>query len=293
MGPTNVALVKLYQADQQLRQARTRLDAATKNVRIQERRVRDLTERHGASQQRLKEQQARSAQLDLDIASHDAQIEKLRAQQQAAKNNKEYQAFLIEINTRKVDKSKIEEEALQLMEANERGLKEVADLATQLEGEKTRLATLKDQIGDKIAALQAEIDALLPARTDAVAAVPRKAVETFDRLADHHDGEALASITKPDPRREEYVCGGCNIDLVVDVYNKLHTRDEMIFCPSCRRILYIPEDLPPETAVHRKKEKREPRSKDTPSAGSARQLSAADVRNSVQVEEEESSAPEA
>src|SRR6185436_18913790 len=30
---------------------------------------------------------------------------------------------------------------------------------------------------------------------------------------------------------------------------KLHSRDEVVFCPSCRRILYIPEDLLPEHAL--------------------------------------------
>ena len=48
MGPTNVALVKLYQADQKLREAQGRLDATTKNVRIQERRGKDLTDRINA-----------------------------------------------------------------------------------------------------------------------------------------------------------------------------------------------------------------------------------------------------
>ena len=48
MGPTNLALVNLFNADQQLREAQARLDAASKNVRIQERRVHDLTERQKA-----------------------------------------------------------------------------------------------------------------------------------------------------------------------------------------------------------------------------------------------------
>ena len=44
MGPTNVALVKLFQADLQLRAAQTRLEAASKDVRVQQRRVDDLAE---------------------------------------------------------------------------------------------------------------------------------------------------------------------------------------------------------------------------------------------------------
>ena len=42
MGPTNIALVKLFRADQAIREAQERLDAASKNVRVQERRVNDL-----------------------------------------------------------------------------------------------------------------------------------------------------------------------------------------------------------------------------------------------------------
>src|ERR1700689_3405933 len=115
MGPTNIALVKLYQADQKLREAQSRLDAVSKNVRIQERKVNELSERHRLSQTTLKEQQSQAAQHDLDLKTREAKIERLRSQQQNAKNNREYQAFLIEINTEKLDKGKVEEELLTVM----------------------------------------------------------------------------------------------------------------------------------------------------------------------------------
>jgi predicted nucleic acid-binding Zn-ribbon protein len=295
MGPTNVALVKLFQADQKLREAQGRLDAASKGVRIQERRTHDLAERIRLAQATVKEQQSHAANLDLDLKARDAQIEKLRGQQQNAKNNKEYQAFLVEINTNKVDRGKIEEEALKLMDTIEKGQAELKDLNAQLEGEKSKLATMKAQIGDTVASLQKEIDALRPERESAAAAVPAKAREAFQRLADRFEGEALSAITRPDRRREEYVCSGCMMDLVTDVYNKLHTRDELVFCPNCRRILYIPDDLPPEMAVNKPKERKErtPRSSSSGSSGPApaasigRQTSAADVLASIRVEEDE------
>src|SRR6185437_13262223 len=98
MGPTNVALVKLFEADQALREAQSRLDSAARNVRVQERKVADLSEKLKLAQTKLREQQSQAAQLDLDLKSRDAHIERLRTQQQTAKNNKEYQAFLVEIN---------------------------------------------------------------------------------------------------------------------------------------------------------------------------------------------------
>src|SRR6185369_2098273 len=86
-------------------------------------------------------------------------------------------------------------------------------------------------------------------RDAAAAAVPPKAREYYDKLADRWDGEVLSAIAKPDRRREEYMCTACHMELVTDVYNKLHSRDDLVFCPSCRRILYIPDDLPPEVAI--------------------------------------------
>ena len=109
---------------------------------------------------------------------------------------------------------------------------------------------MSSQIGETLKQLQAEVDSLKPAREAAAAALPAKVIAEFDRLSDRFDGEALSALAKPDRRREEYLCTACNMDLVTDVYNKLHSRDELVFCPSCRRVLFIPEDLPPEAAIN-------------------------------------------
>ena len=43
MGPTNIALVKLFRIDQDLREAQEKYDSASKSVRLLERRVAELT----------------------------------------------------------------------------------------------------------------------------------------------------------------------------------------------------------------------------------------------------------
>src|ERR1041385_8982890 len=135
MGPTNIALVKLFQADQQLRAAQERYETAARNVRVLERRVADLSSKLSTLQHSLKEQQSKAANIDLDLQSREQHIEKLRAQQAQAKTNKEYQAFLTEINTEKVDRNKIEEQALVALEAVERLQGEAKALSAQLDEE--------------------------------------------------------------------------------------------------------------------------------------------------------------
>src|SRR3954471_15309842 len=149
MGPTNVALVKLYQADQQLRAAQARLEGASKDVRVQERRANDLAEKHRLANSKLMETRSKTSQMELDLKTRDAHIEKLRTQQQNAKNNKEYQAFLIEINTEKLDKSKVEDELIRQMEAVEKGQAELKELTALQESESAKLKSMRDQITDR------------------------------------------------------------------------------------------------------------------------------------------------
>jgi uncharacterized protein len=288
MGPTNIALVKLYQADQKLREAQGRLETVSRNARIQERKVSELTERLRLSQTSLKEQQSQAGQLELDLKTREAKIERLRSQQQNAKNNREYQTFLVEINTEKLDKGKAEESLLKEMETVEKSQAEIKELNAALEAEQSKLEAIKLEIGDRVKELQAEIDSLRPARDEAAAGVTPSGRQAFERLADRFDGEAMSALSKPDRRREEYVCTACNMDLVTDVYNKLHSRDDLMFCPSCHRILYIPADLPIELAVHKVKEKKEPRTKTSNlKATVGRQTAAEDVMRSIAVEEDE------
>jgi predicted nucleic acid-binding Zn-ribbon protein len=288
MGPINIALVKLYQADQKLREAQARLDSVSRNARIQERKVGDLTERLRLGQATLKEQQSQAGQFELDLKTREAKIERLRAQQQNAKTNREYQAFLVEINTEKLDKGKSEESLLKVMETVEKAQAEIKELTASLEAEKAKLESIRLDIGDRVKQLQSEVDSLRPAREESAAAVTPQARQAFERLADRFDGEAMSALAKPDRRREEYVCTSCNMDLVTDVYNKLHGRDELMFCPSCHRILYIPDDLPVELAVHKVKEKKEPRVKTSNlKAAIGRQTAAEDIGRSITIEEDE------
>ena len=257
MGPTNIALVKLLRADAALRDATERYDTANKTVKLQERRLADLNEKHKAAQANHMEFAAKAGNFELDVKTRDARIDKLRTQQQNASNNKEYQVFLTEINTEKVDKGKSEDEQLKAMEQAEKFAIEVKALQGQIEEEAAKHQKTKEELGGRLAELQVDIDQLRPQREEASAVVSAKAREMFERLVERYEGEAMTPISRPKPRREEYVCTACNMDLVVDLYNRLHTRDEMVFCPSCRRLLYIPDDLPPEMAVNKKKPQKE------------------------------------
>jgi predicted nucleic acid-binding Zn-ribbon protein len=261
MGPTNIALVKLFIAETRLREAQRRLTAVTRNVRQQQDKVTDLAARRDAAQSELNKARAKSAELDLEIKSRDEKIETMRTQQAAAQTNREYQAFLVQINTHKADRGKIEDDMLKLIEQAEKLQTDLAGLTAQAETESAKLQQMHGDIDARVKMLSDEVAAAQPERDEAAAGISPRARELFDKLADKFDGEAMAPIEKPHPKREEYICSVCNLDLTLDVYNRLHTRDEPVMCPSGNHLLYIPDDLPPEKAVHKPKEKKAPRPK--------------------------------
>lgn len=258
MGPTNVALVRLYEAELELRAAAEKLESASRSVRIQERRIKELTEKLDASRDELRHHQAKAGEFELDIKSRDGKIEKLRTQQQQARNHKEYQAFIAEINTEKTDRAKVEDDTLREFGEVERLSNEVKELTTQLGAEQKSHQTTQEHLAGKLAELQAEIDRLQPVRDEAAAAVPERARKHFERICERYEGESMAAIAKPNRRHEEYVCTGCHMALFPDVYNQLHQRDEPVACPNCGRLLFIPDDLPPELAINKKKSAEKP-----------------------------------
>lgn len=256
MSPTNIALLKAYKAEKALREAQANLDNASRDVVAHESRIRHLTESLNLAQSRLREQQAHAGGLELEIKTIDAHIERLRQQQQMARTEKEYRAFVLEINSHKADKKKLEDSLLDAMAAVEQLEKEEATLKAQLESEKQRCEQTRLQLSAKLTALESAVAAARPVRDAAVQEIPRAAREMFERLCEKFDGEAMAAIGMPDRCVEEYICTACNMSLVVDVYNLLHVSDDPVACPSCRRLLYIPDDLPPPVAIGTTRQKK-------------------------------------
>ena len=253
MGPTTAALLRFFQADQAFREANVKLEAATRDVRTQEARVSQLKAEHDATHRRAVEAEAKSKEIDAELKSREARIELLRDRQNTATDDKAYRALIVEINTNKLDKGKFEEQGLAAIDALEALKKTQADLKSRGDNEGAKLATMHANVGDKVKALQAEVDELKGPRDEALHGVPPAAMTVYQRASARYDGEAMAALEKPDVRDIEYLCSGCNTYLVANIYNRLmSSKDELVPCPSCSRVLYVPTELTPELALQMK-----------------------------------------
>ena len=151
-------------------------------------RVRDLTDRINALTANLKQQQAHSKALDVDLRSRDAHIEKLRVQQQTAKNNKEYQALAVEVGTIKADKSKVEDQALEAM--------------TRVEALKAEMGGLDAKVAEQAKLVTARLTQIL---IEEDGRIRREQASTTKNFLEKQKGDADTELKRRERAKAEFL----------------------------------------------------------------------------------------
>jgi hypothetical protein len=239
MGTVLDALVKLQSVENSLRAAKAKLARCRRNVIIKENELRTYQNSLQAKQEEIQLTKIQADRLELELKSTEQTLMKYRAALNVAKSNKEYAAILTELNTTKADSSKVESQALELMKNIDADQTQCDQIKQQIELAKNALAEIRKQTEEQAKKYEDEIALIEHQWQQAARDVPAGALETFKRVAETYDGEAIAEIEVPDNRSEIYTCGGCFMTLTTETANTLMSRDEIIRCPNCTRILYI------------------------------------------------------
>jgi len=239
MGTVLDALVKLQSVENSLRAAKAKLTRCRRNVIIKENELRTHQNSLQAKQEEIQLTKIQADRLELELKSTEQTLMKYRAALNVAKSNKEYAAILTELNTTKADSSKVESQALELMKNIDADQTQCDQIKQQIELAKNELAEIRKQTEEQAKKYEDEIALIEHQWQQAAREVPAAALETFKRVAETYDGEAIAEIEVPDNRSEIYTCGGCFMTLTTETANTLMSRDEIIRCPNCTRILYI------------------------------------------------------
>ncbi len=239
MGSTLEALQRLQTVELQLAEIRRERGAKQRRIDYHKRHIKKVEERLEEGRAIILERQVRLDALQLDVTAREESIDHHRQALNKAKTNKEYAAILTAMNTEKADNSKLENEVLRLMEATQT----LKDEAAKIDAEKAKLdedlARAEGVLCKYDDESRARHNKLMASREECADEVPPTALQAFDRVAQHHDGEALAPVLKLHPKRDDYACSGCNMKVTLEMINVLHTRDDIQICRVCGRILHL------------------------------------------------------
>ncbi|MHC4114433.1 MAG: zinc ribbon domain-containing protein [Planctomycetota bacterium] len=241
MGPVLNRLIKLQSVENLLGAAKTKLTRCRRNVIIQENQVRSLQNALEAKKEELQLTKVQSDRLELELKSRDEEIAKARASLNFAKTNKEYAAILVQLNTSKADNSKLENQILEFMKDIEADEADVENIKKQIEEQKQKLEQIRKEAEAMAGKYEAEIKEIQAQWDKGANDIPPGWLEIFKRVAETYDGEALSVIEQQDEKPGAYSCGGCFMGITIETVNLLMTKDDIIRCPNCTRILVLGE----------------------------------------------------
>jgi predicted nucleic acid-binding Zn-ribbon protein len=237
MGATLDALQRLQSIELQLRSARDQIESKFRTVDAQRRKIATLQRQATDIRDTIRRTQADADKLELERKAREAHLAKLREALNRSKTNKEYAAVLTQLNTDKADALKFEDQVLSALTKVDDLKKQAAEIDARLQKEQTRVAELEQAARDTEQKLAGS--ALEAQREEATEGIPLEALRLFERACEHHDGEGMAMIEQPHPKRAEYICSGCYMAVTLESINALQSRDAVITCPNCSRILYL------------------------------------------------------
>lgn len=219
--------------------------------------MRELHEEHSERKAEIDalDEEVEAAALDhrqAEGAADDAR-EKLKHYQEqisAVRTQREYAALLQEIDTTKEQIRQAETESMEALERQEDANKRLeearegfsdldqryAEAMEKWEAEKPSVAEEAERLHGTIETLREQL--------------PRQVLARFDRIHQRNDGDALAMVREVERPKGPAIwcCSACNYRVrpqSVVVLRRLADQQsqtpELIFCDSCRRILYIEE----------------------------------------------------
>lgn len=238
MGAMLDALRQLQEIELHLNEYRAKEESYRRQARSAQRQIEKRLAEGEAHRQQVKNCQMEIDQADLDIKAREEAMDKHRQALNASKSNKEYAAILTALNTEKADSSKCESRVLELMAKKEELLAQSAEFDAEREKLNERLQRQQANLTAYLEEIAEDFKALERQRDEAAEDLPPSALQTFRRLAQRHEGEAMAEAIRITSRGDEHICGGCNMSVPLEVINRLISRDEIVLCATCGRILH-------------------------------------------------------
>ena len=241
MNPTLESLVRLQQAENDLRRVESELLAVPRAKAEMQARVAEERGRLDAARAALDAGQKARKQHEAEVQDLETKRSKYKGQLMDVKTNKEYTAMLHEIEAVEREIRSREDQILVEMERAE-------GLAAEVKREEALFKTVEEEgraeakvFDTRAAELQAEAQRLAAERDKVAVAVPEDAMELFKRVAKLR-GTGVAPAV-------DAMCTLCHMKLRPQMWVDLKKNDQIFQCPACSRVLFyeppVPEVHPP------------------------------------------------
>ena len=151
------------------------------------------------------------------------------------KTNKEYDALIAEIDSRKQRVSDNEDEILRLMGVMDESSEKITEYEAKLEEIKGSNQKHLDNLRSEMASLESKISEKKKLRIEIAKTVDRRALTIYERIRKGKGGLAVVPLRKK-------ACGGCFKQIPPQMVQQIRRGDRIYTCDSCGRILIWVDD---------------------------------------------------
>lgn len=233
-SPVTLDLLRtLHRIHRQLADLRERLARGPRLIQARQAHVQRLQERLAQLQAEAKALRMTVDQKQLQLRDGEEKIQRYQRQLYEAKSNPEYQALQEQIKALQMANSVLEDEILEGLEKIDQFKLTLDQAQADLAVAKAELEKLRQEIQNQQPALQAEIQRIEAELAQHEKLLSDEIREIYYRLLRQRGEEALAPL-------EGEACGGCHQQVPINMISKIKL-NEVVFCKSCGRLLYLPE----------------------------------------------------
>lgn len=174
--------------------------------------------------------------LELEVEAKKKQIDRYASQQLETRKNEEYQALSKEIENCKTAIESLEDQELELMEAYDVKLKEVAEADKVAKDAQARADEQVALLGEREINQKKEKGEVEAERAELASKVDEAVLSKYDRLLQRKRNKVVVGVNRG-------VCGGCHMSLPTQTQVQCKAQKEIVNCPNCGRIVYYTRDM--------------------------------------------------
>ncbi|MFQ5900611.1 MAG: zinc ribbon domain-containing protein [Thermodesulfobacteriota bacterium] len=186
------------------------------------------------TEETLDELVKRGKALEGELELYRDKIKSWENQLNQATNEKEYRAFLKEINETKKANLKREEDILEIMENTEKIAGEIAKKREELQESILRFENIKKDLAEKKNGLYKELEGKKKSRMKLVKETQPNVLKRYESIK----GAQKVAVV---PARDG-TCLGCYMSIPPQTFIQVQRRGMIVNCPHCNRILFWKEN---------------------------------------------------
>ena len=198
--------------------------------------VKDIRERLHNEDESLQGYKIEKADIELEIKSLQDRTKKYQDQLYEVKNNREYDAVTLELESVKDDIDKKESRLLELMSLEEESTKKQEVLSNSLSELESQLKDREENLKQRMVKTEGEESVLTVKRKSLIKGIEPRLLSSYDRIRKAKNGLAVAPIVR------DGCCGGCFKQLPPQRVMEIRDMDRLILCEVCGRILIWDEE---------------------------------------------------